>query len=239
MERRINIALTLSSAIYGDITKAGLEIIDLKLVKVLQHSSTYGAVLVDDKDKAFYIVFRGTEDAKDALTDIEIIQKKVEIHSHECKIHEGFLKAYESVKDQIDVIPFGSYEIVICGHSLGGALASICAVSILALNTKTVITFGSPRVGDKKFIDAFSTEVKTSYRFVHLNDIVPMFPNINYRHVGKEYHLDDEGEVLSKFNFLYQLIYWIKGKTKLVSVTDHYMKNYIKAVGNWNKTFNS
>jgi len=238
MERRINVALTLSSLIYDDITKAGLEIIDLKIVKIFS-GTTHGAVLVDDKDKVFYIVFRGTEDAKDALTDIEVIQKSTTIHSYDVKIHSGFLKAYELVRDQIDVIPFGTYELVICGHSLGGAIATICGMSLVALNTRTVITFGSPRVGDKKFIDAFTAEVKTSYRFVHLNDIVPMFPNVNYKHVKTEYHLDDIGEVISNYNFLYRLIYWIKGKCKLVSIKDHYMINYQKAVGNWNKTFNS
>ena len=75
-------------------------------------------------------------------------------------VHSGFLEAYNSaaptvlaaVKEQLEEHP--SYSLVITGHSLGGALASIGSVS-LAKNFPGVplklYTFGQPRAGDPGF----------------------------------------------------------------------------------------
>lgn len=45
------------------------------------------------------------------------------------------------------------------------------------------ITFGSPRVGNARFIQAFSALVGTRIRVVHGGDPVPSVPPLRYRHV--------------------------------------------------------
>jgi len=75
-----------------------------------------------------------------------------------------------AVKEQLDAHP--GYKLVICGHSLGGAMASLAAVDLKYLHKSTcvnsfccsrsqahacflrdvrVFTYGAPRVGDAAF----------------------------------------------------------------------------------------
>ena len=89
-------------------------------------------------------------------------------------VHHGFLKAYESVRTQLrsvltdlhDTYPTAKYRVT--GHSLGAALATICAYD-LAVNAagadglfQEVVTFGSPRVGNPAFVTAFTAAINTS-----------------------------------------------------------------------------
>lgn len=56
---------------------------------------------------------------------------------------------------------FDGFSIMICGHSLGGALATLCtfrmAVEEVPVSKKpiTCITFASPRTGNIQFVRAF------------------------------------------------------------------------------------
>ena len=53
-----------------------------------------------------------------------------------------------------DIIKNSDYEIIFCGHSLGGAVATIALNDYLKLNLKNnmiLMTFVQPRVGDYNF----------------------------------------------------------------------------------------
>jgi len=91
--------------------------------------------------------------------------------------------------------------IIISGHSLGGALATLSAVYIKskypALNI-TVYTYASPRVGNNEFYNYY-TQLgldKRTFRFFSSHDLVPKVPlenlfGIDYKHVGVNYELTD------------------------------------------------
>src|SRR5262249_28348658 len=85
-----------------------------------------------------------------------------------------------------------------CGHSLGGAMATICAyrckTSHVVNAPQELHTFGSPRVGCKRYI---RHAVVTHYRWVHNNDIVTRVPPVwmGYRHCGNEVYLDRKGRI--------------------------------------------
>ena len=85
-----------------------------------------------------------------------------------------------------------------CGHSLGAAIATICAFrcqQTLALpNPQELHTFGSPRVGCKRYVK--HADVK-HFRWVHNNDIVTRVPPpwMGYRHGGEEVYLDRHGRI--------------------------------------------
>ena len=71
-------------------------------------------------------------------------------------------------------------QILITGHSLGGALTKICALD-LAMNridgTENikikVITMGEPRVGNEHFKNTFQENVKDHMRLLMNWDVVP------------------------------------------------------------------
>jgi predicted lipase len=136
-------------------------------------------------------------------------------------MHQGFTSAYMSVRDTIHTY-LKKYSIpcvTVTGHSLGGALATLCAVDV-QYNFPDVdldlYTFGSPRVGNDGFRDSFNRRVPKSYRFVYGMDIVPALPRPwqGYRHVDTEYRLGPR----FSWNFLTQRF------------KDHAIDNYINAL---------
>lgn len=120
----------------------------------------------------------------------------------------GFAAAYLSVREQIHnyLRSHAVASVTVTGHSLGGALATLCAVDVqykfsnkVTLN---VYTFGAPRVGNDGFRDSFKRRVPDSYRFIYGMDVVPALPKPwqGYRHVDEEYRL----ELRVSLNFLSQ-----------------------------------
>lgn len=109
-----------------------------------------------------------------------------------CTIHAGFMTSWRNTR--CTIVPhveqalsdYPDYELVLVGHSLGGAVAAIAALEFQARGwTPQVTTFGEPRVGNKPFNDYFderfnltgNNRENSSYRRVtHANDPVPLLP---------------------------------------------------------------
>jgi pimeloyl-ACP methyl ester carboxylesterase len=83
--------------------------------------------------------------------------------------------------------PHPANSVTICGHSLGGALATLLALDVAAnssFSDPAVYSYGSPRTGDSLFAGTFDQVVKNSYRIANRVDIVPALPPpIDYEHV--------------------------------------------------------
>jgi pimeloyl-ACP methyl ester carboxylesterase len=79
---------------------------------------------------------------------------------------------------------------VLCGHSLGGAVATVMA-SILQdhLPLLELVTFGSPRPGGKRFAERLTVP---HLRYTHADDIVPHLPSslLGFRHTAEPIQLD-------------------------------------------------
>jgi len=101
----------------------------------------------------------------------------------------GFCNYYLSLKNEglfgnvTQLInQFPNYEILVVGHSLGGAAAVIHALDLLYDFKPTqrinLITFGEPRVGDYSVSQLFASVGSDVliYRFIHDRDIVPHLP---------------------------------------------------------------
>lgn len=114
-------------------------------------------------------------------------------------VHTGFFKSYNNsaLRPNITAAIAHLQELhpdsstYVLGHSLGGALAQICALDI-AVNMGEqqvgVITFGSPRVGNAAFDAFFMQHVQESWRLTHNRDIVPSVPLqlMGFHHVPRE-----------------------------------------------------
>ncbi|ORX98625.1 alpha/beta-hydrolase, partial [Basidiobolus meristosporus CBS 931.73] len=131
-----------------------------------------GFIGYNEKTRTIVVAFRGTSTMKDAFTDINLAMIDYYIdQSSEIKVHRGFLNYYSALRQQIlDVIDplvaqMGGAKavehILITGHSLGGAMATLAAVDManhftnaygtLGFNYIQCITFGAPPVGNMEF----------------------------------------------------------------------------------------
>lgn len=101
--------------------------------------------------------------------------------------HRGFTDIYASARDAIlSVLGTLSPEktLYVTGHSLGGALATLCALDVSAnsaFTTPRLYTYGSPRVGDPDFAKAFNRYVRSSYRYANLFDVTTYVPPTVYK----------------------------------------------------------
>jgi len=141
-----------------------------------------------EQDDFIIIAFRGTQlhgrnGISDYLTDIQVRQHSL---SNGIQVHRGFYKAFQEVfpgSGMLEEIITGlspDKPIWITGHSMGGALALLTANSIKD-RPVLVYTFGSPKVGNKCFVDSLTFR---HHRIVNQGDPVPTLPpNI---HIGKE-----------------------------------------------------
>jgi triacylglycerol lipase len=208
-------------------------------------TDTQCAIVTEESSNSLYIVFRGSETQLDWDTNFDFQQELVELKqevidekivddrqqvypyggesSSGAKMHRGFVTAYFSVRSQIhDYLknhPVAN--VTVTGHSLGGALATLCAVDVQynfsnQVKAIDIYTFGSPRVGNTGFRESFNERVPNSYRFVYGMDIVPALPRPwqGYRHVDTEYRMGPR----FSFNFFSQRF------------KDHAITNYINAL---------
>ena len=107
------------------------------------------------------------------------------------KMHRGFTQAYLSVRDRIHayVQSSGATRYRVTGHSLGGAIATLCAVDLQYNFTPQIAveayTFGTPRVGNGAFAESYNRRVPNTWRVVNGWDAIAGVPAPwqGYRHV--------------------------------------------------------
>ena len=141
------------------------------------------------------VCFRGTEvgEWQDLAADADIILAPDRDTEQEGRVHRGFLRSLDTIWDDVESTLTGG-KIWFTGHSLGAALATLAADRCPEVHP--LYTFGSPRVGDKKFRQGFRAN---AYRFVNNNDgvtvVPPGAPVSTYRHVGDLKFLDERGRL--------------------------------------------
>lgn len=130
----------------------------------------------------FFLVFRGTVTVEEWIRNLNISLAPF-LRDGFGKVHEGFLQTYGLLRSAILealVTDGGGKRLFITGHSLGGALATLAAADIsrgTMYPSPVLYTFGSPRVGDRFFADAFNRRNGlSSYRVVNTSDVVVSIP---------------------------------------------------------------
>lgn len=168
---------------------------------------TFGFLAVS-ATKELVAVIRGTDTILEWLHDASYLMDPCPITGSHGYSEDGFTAVYRSLRigqangTAAAVASIRSYldsgsatSITICGHSLGGALATLLTIDV-ALNTSchtpTAYTFASPRTGEHLFAGAFNAAIPTHYRIVNRQDLVPKLPPIlplPYEHVNTYFEL--------------------------------------------------
>ncbi|KAI6914337.1 extracellular lipase [Hortaea werneckii] len=119
-------------------------------------------------------------------------QSNDEAKCHNCTVHMGFQRSWTNTRSAIlpdlqqQIFLHPDYELHLVGHSLGGAVAALAGLEMLARGAKPkVTTYGEPCVGNRnlaRYIDRrFGLEEPNSMgeryrRVTHVDDPVPLLP---------------------------------------------------------------
>lgn len=126
-------------------------------------------------DNSAVIVFRGTDDNFDWFVNLNSVTSQTE----DGEIHAGFQASFIPLKPQIEeIIASKNIKTVwLTGHSLGGALAIICAYELRNVEIKGIVTYGQPMVADSVLASHLDLRFAGRYaHFVNNADIVPRVP---------------------------------------------------------------
>lgn len=203
---------------------------------------------VAESDQVLVVAFRGTEsdDPTDLFADADI---RLARWDGAGLVHHGFARGLAAVWDDLVPVvePAGKRRLLLTGHSLGAALATLAAAR---LTPDRLYTFGSPRVGDAAF--AAGMRKVSHHRLVDCCDIVTRVPTsgldpagalVEYVHVGTLQYIDRRGgvreappeseieadrhtasrEYIERLGFLW-------GKVPVRELADHAPINYVSAV---------
>jgi len=221
-----------------DEARRAAEIIGLPDLTFYDRDGSQAYRLRNDDDCV--VVCRGTEpnEWNDIRADANAASVLAETTG---KVHRGFKTEVDDLWPMLETALISNDQpLWFCGHSLGGAMATICAGRCFLSHIESVpeqlYTYGSPRVGDKRYINYVKLD---HYRYVNNNDIVTRMPPVllGYRHSGSEVYLDRNGKIgqLSHVNrrrdrwqgFLRALRKW-----KIDHFADHSVMGYIDVIAN-------
>ena len=129
---------------------------------------------------AAVLAFRGTQTFEDLEEDVRMHQVAFELGG---QVHSGFSKAYLAVKQPVlDALRAASpplRRLVVCGHSLGAALAVLVSATVASLMPGlelSLVCFACPRIGDAAFCRAVEALVPLHVRVQNEADEIPKLP---------------------------------------------------------------
>lgn len=125
--------------------------------------------------------------------------------------------------------------LLITGHSLGGAMAVLCAYDMSTRASASDIdvdvscyTFGAPRVGNHAWARLYDNEVPDTWQIINSDDAITRAGKfwVLYKHVGHRVLINRRGDLLVRPSFVEYSIRRSPGG----SVRDHYLTAYQQAM---------
>lgn len=199
--------------------KSKTNIVDLQFMKLTKYDEL--------KDKEIILlVFQGSQEPEDWMTNMSIKRTN---YFGRYEVHQGFYdslklflktmknkefstktnKSYRFNKD-INFIN-ENCKIILSGHSLGGAVATLAGCYFHDLGIKkenmSIYTFGAPPIACEEFCSKYRKKLDL-FRIINENDVVPKLDRItNLKHLGLEIKLkSNENEIHSCNDYIDNLI---------------------------------
>jgi pimeloyl-ACP methyl ester carboxylesterase len=164
--------------------------------------------LVHEEDGTVWVAIEGSDESVDWRRNLEMLYTSSDTHAGFANYATLLMAQMLSAGVNLDF----RKRLILCGHSLGGAVATIIASHLQdRFPYLGLVTFGSPRPGGRKFRDRLQVP---HLRYVHGDDIVPHLPSslLGFRHT------------------IYPQILPIAGDTPLRGIADHDMDFYLNAL---------
>ncbi|TKW02200.1 hypothetical protein SEVIR_8G230300v4 [Setaria viridis] len=196
----------------------GFEVIEV-IVDVENCLQAFVGVAPDPR--SIIIAFRGTQQHSVSNWIEDLFWKQLDVTypgMPDAMVHHGFYTAYYNTTLRHEILKsiqwarktYGKLPINVVGHSMGGALASFCALDLsvkFGSQEVELMTFGQPRIGNPAFAAYFGAQVPRTIRVTHQNDIVPHLPPYyyylgewTYHHFAREVwlHVIIDGNVVTR-----------------------------------------
>ncbi|MDQ0015857.1 hypothetical protein J2W23_004258 [Variovorax boronicumulans] len=208
-----------------------------------QQTSTQAFGAFRASDRTALLAFRGTQpdEAGDLGTDLQA--DMVAWPEGGGRVHAGFARAFRAIRPAIDEWLAGECaarsELILAGHSLGAALATLAAT---VWKPAQLVTLGSPRVGNPEFAATFAGVPVV--RVVNCCDAVTQIPPESpwYTHAGPMTYVRSDGTLVShpdgptvvsdqlKARARYLVDHsWRAGAVLVRDLADHAPINYVRA----------
>ncbi|KAK3151613.1 hypothetical protein QOZ80_3AG0248160 [Eleusine coracana subsp. coracana] len=210
MEQQGQVYMTDLTALYtwtcsrcNDLTRG----FEMRCIIVDVQNCLQAFVGVDHNLNAIIVAIRGTQENSIQNWIKDLIWKQVYLkypNMPNAKVHTGFYSSYNNTLLRPAIMNavhkarklYRDINIIVTGHSMGGAIASFCALDLainFGSNDVHLMTFGQPRVGNAAFASYFAKYVPNTIRVTHEHDIVPhlppyffFLPRLTYRHFPRE-----------------------------------------------------
>ncbi|RAL08681.1 lipase family protein [Aspergillus homomorphus CBS 101889] len=186
----------------------------------LSDSCGYIALSHPPSPRQIIVAFRGTYSIANTIIDLSAYPQsyvpynpgnstghgaETTLHCKNCTVHAGFMTSWQNTRlivlEHVSAarLQYPDYNLVLVGHSLGGAVAALAGVEMQLRGWRpTVTTFGEPKVGNRGFAEYLAALFEQPngtaivpverYRFrrvTHVNDPVPLLPLADW---GYEMH---------------------------------------------------
>jgi hypothetical protein len=133
-------------------------------------------------EKTVYLAFRGNHDLGEVYYALGLSRDKSVADSTET-IHPSFAKDFMGMephlRPQIEAVLNRVDRIIVTGHGLGAALATLAAPfysEIFPDEAVECYTYGGPKVGGRDFSSWFKSKVDISVRVIASSDPIPFLP---------------------------------------------------------------
>jgi len=224
----------------------------LKEINYKESENPFIGIVISDENNRVWIAFRGTVNLEEWEEDIQYQEQEYK-DNNKVLCHAGFLSIYHKIKNQImDTVDKAKpSQIIITGHSLGSALATLISLDLANKNYLVyVYLFASPRVCNREFALEIEGNVKAFYRINNMAGMIPtmpdsVMPNLDnpdnpyfYQHIGEAIEFTDNWESIENNHSLpvyianlkeavgkgkepYFVSYAIRGPMRTVSYNSH------------------
>src|SRR5262245_3162977 len=165
-------------------------------IRYYDNDGAQAYIFANDDDAV--VTCRGTQpdDWNDLKADLDLKKAMAETVGW---VHRGFKREVDDLWPRLEqALVNNTRTLWFTGHSLGAAMAAICAgrckLSYIKSNPRALFTYGSPRVGNRRYVNYVQME---AYRWVNNNDIVTRVPPawLGYCHKGQEVYLNAYGQI--------------------------------------------
>lgn len=187
----------------------------IELAKIFKYFDNVGfdtQAFILERGDVVYVVFQGTQSKWDWLMNLILRFKKSEVFG---SYHTGFISVSELSFPMIGnhllsiVKNNPNKKVVLTGHSLGGAMATMYAHILKQKHQEvaieSLVTFGQPRCGNYKFTEYLNSLNLDYKRFVNTGDYIADVPFPFFRglwsHAGMGYVLSDSNMLLESANY--------------------------------------